>query len=83
MDWIVANAGNILALLFVIACIACALWGILHKGASDCCSCAGDCGACGGSCKHPKLSLSKGQLTQLDELDRAARAEALSDAHRG
>ena len=70
MDWIVANAGNIAAFLFVIACVACALRGISRGDAFACSSCAGDCGACGGSCGNTELRLSTDQLLQLDELDR-------------
>lgn len=70
MEWIAANAGNIAALLFIVAVVALALRGVLKGGALDCSTCNGDCGGCGGSCRNPKLKLSKQQLDQLDELDR-------------
>ena len=70
MEWIAANAGNIAALLFIVAVVALALRGVLKGGALDCSTCNGDCGGCGGSCRKPKLKLSKQQLDQLDELDR-------------
>lgn len=69
MDWIAANAGNIVALLFVALVVGFALNSVIRGHALDCSSCSGDCGGCGGSCKNPKLKLSQEQLAQLDELD--------------
>ncbi len=70
MNWLAANVGEIVALLFVVVTVGLALRSVVSGGALDCSTCNGDCGGCGSTCKNPKLKLSKEQLAQLDELDK-------------
>ena len=75
MSWLADNMGNIVALLFVFAVVALALWGVFHGKAFDCSTCSGNCGGCGGACGNSKLKLSKEQEAQLDELTARYREE--------